>query len=325
MTAIAMTPAPSAIQTLGFDRPAQVRAAIVTAAFVALFWELLGFIPNQLGSAAGTGKLVHMWLTEQDWSHGPLIPAFSAYLVHIHWDRIRRCPIRFAWLGLPILLAGLAMYGASVATIIPFAFAKPMAMMLTLLGVIVLLCGVPAMAYLWLPWMYLFFAIPMPKRLYFELTTPLRAMVAWVATKVLTFVPDLYIQHHGTVIQYDFKGRSGEIGVVDACSGMRSLIALCAIGVAVAFMTPRPTWQRLILVASCVPIAIFCNFIRVITTCVLHIFVDSAYAEGSYHTALGLVTLALGFVMFSALGWVLSNLTVPADDADEPGGTAARA
>lgn len=309
----------SEASTLSFGRADQWRAGVIVALFIAVFWELLDFIPDQLGSAVGMGRLVHAWATESDWSHGPLIPLFSAYLVYIHWDKLKRIRVRGALLGLPLILAGLTVYCLTLfgpSGPVPFGYAKPMSMMLTLLGIIVFLCGLPAMAYLWLPWLYLFFAIPLPKRIYFEITTPLRSMVAWVATKLLSFVPDLYLRHQAAVIQYDYHGHYGQIGVVDACSGMRSLIALCAIGVAVAFMTPRPVWQRLLLVGSCVPIAIFCNFVRVTTTCVLHIFVDPKYAEGAYHTALGLGTLGLGFALFSGLGWVLNHLVIEVDDSE---------
>jgi exosortase/archaeosortase family protein len=94
---------------------------------------------------------------------------------------------------------------------------------------------------------------------------------------------------------------------------MRSAITLCAIGVAVAFMTRRPAWQRLVLLAACVPIAMFSNFIRVTATCLLHIYVGAEYATGTYHMVLGLVTLLLAFAIFTGLAWLLGNLIVETD------------
>lgn len=302
-----------------FDVPARIRAVIIAALFIAVFWELFDFIPTDFSSWNGLGKLTNQWFSDADWSHGPLIPLFSAYLVYINWDRIKRCPIRHAWVGLPVLIAGLAAYCATLAGPagpLPFQAFKPLAMMLTLLGIIVFLNGVPVMRYALVPWLYLFFAIPLPKRIYFEVTTPLRSLVAWVTAKVLSVVPDLYIRADVAVIDYDYNGRIGKIGVVDACSGIRGLITLLAIGVAVAFLTPRPWWQRLVMIVMCGPIAMFCNFLRVIATAVLQIFVDSKYAEGSYHMALGLVTLGIGFGLFSALGWALQNLFVDSDEDD---------
>jgi exosortase len=185
--------------------------------------------------------------------------------------------------------------------------------MITLLGVIILLCGLPAMYYLWLPWLYLFFAIPLPQRIYFSLTDPLRRMAAEVATAVVGLYPGLHIERVGSVIEYVYRGQAGQLGVVDACSGMRSTITLCALGVAVACMSQRPVWQRFVLVASCIPIATFCNFIRVTTTSFLYIFVDPKYASGQYHTMLGLAVILLAFGIFSGFGWLLSNLVVDDD------------
>jgi exosortase len=125
------------------------------------------------------------------------------------------------------------------------------------------------------------------------------------------------IRREGSTIWYDYgTTQGGAIDVADACSGMRSTITLCALGTAVTFLSDRPWWQRIIMLGSCVPIAVFCNFIRVSITSALHIFVDPKYATGTYHTALGLAVILLAFGMFSALGWVLGNLVI--EEEQEP-------
>ncbi len=306
--ATATLPAPA--WRIEFDRPARIRAGLVAAALVAVFWELLDFVPPDYG------LLTYSWINKADWSHGPLIPLFSAYLVYLKWDRIRRCPVTFGWLGLPVMLGGLGLYLVAVAGLVPFAYAQPLAMMITLLGVIVMLCGLPVLRVAWLPWLYLFFAIPIPQRIYFALTDPLRRMAATVASTVLGVFPSLDIERVGSNLEYIRNSQSGVIGVADACSGMRSTVTLCALGVAVAFMSERPTWQRVILVLACVPIATFCNFIRVTVTCYLHIFVDPKYATGQYHMILGLMIIMLAFGIFSGLGWILSHLFV--EESESP-------
>lgn len=309
---------PPAPWRVTFDRAAQVKAAVVAAAFVAVFWHLLDFVPQD-----GFGLLVHKWLNEPDWSHGPIVPLISIWLVGVHWDWYRGQPVRHAWLGLPVILLGLAGYEWFTLKF-PVGYYRDLTMLVTLAGVVILLCGAVVMKRAWLPLAYLLFAIPLPKGVYFSLTDPLRRMAATVATGVLTLVPELEIDRNGSMIEYNYLGRTGLIGVADACSGMRSTITLCALGVAVAFLQPRPWWQRLIMLAACVPIAVFSNFIRVTITCILHIFVNEKYAHGTWHTVLGLVTLMIAFGIFSGLGWLLSNLVVEEDDA-EAAGPAARA
>jgi exosortase len=302
-------PAAGVVQVwrLEFGRAAQVKAALIAAAFIWTFWNLLDFIPPHYGA------LVHAWLHESDWSHGPIIPLFSIYLLYARWDRIRTCPVRWCWPGLALMLLGLAAYQWALWGL-AISYARSLAMMLTLLGLIILLAGTPVLRHAWVPWAYLLFALPIPKGVYFALTDPLRRLAATVATGFLQLVtPVDEIRRVGSIIEYTYLGQAGTIGVVDACSGMRSIITLCALGVAVTFMSDRPRWQRVAMLAACVPIAITANFIRVVVTCVLHIFIDPRYAEGNYHTALGLVTLMIAFALFSGFGWLLAHLMV-----DEP-------
>jgi len=308
---VATNPSSPPAGQIVFDRSAQMRAVIIAAAFVAAFWNLLDFLPARLGS------LVDPWLHESDWSHGPIIPLFSVWLVYNRWDKIKRSPVRYTWVGLVILLGALVLYQLSFWWL-TFTFLRHGCLLLCLLGIIVFLCGLPVMRHAWVPWLYLFFAVPLPKRLYFELTDPLRRMAATVASGFLGLVTPLdYIERKGSLIDYMYQGQGGQIGIADACSGMRSTITLCALGVAVTFLSERPWWQRVIMIASCVPIAVFCNFIRVSITCVLHIFVDPKYATGTYHTALGLVTIMVAFGIFSGLGWVLSNLVVEEQEPEQ--------
>jgi exosortase len=299
-----MAPASTAASatTITFDRPAQIRALVVGAAFVAVFY---GVVLN----------LQYMWTHSADWSHGWLIPLFSIYLVYARWDQVKRAPVRYTWVGLVLMLAALAGYQYSLWGL-RIGYIRPFSMLVCLLGVIIFLCGLPIVRYVWVPWAYLFFAVPLPKGVYFSLTDPLRRLAAVLATHVLNLFPGLDIEKLGSTIHYVYRGQSGALGVADACSGMRSTMTLCALGVAVTFISERPWWQRVIMIGACIPIAIFANFIRVATTSVLHIFVNPKYATGTYHTVLGLVTLLIAFGVFAALGRLLSNLFVEAAEEE---------
>lgn len=294
---------------ISFDRAAQVKGLLIALAFAGVFYNVL----LDLG---------YVWLHESDWSHGPVIPLFSAYLVYLNWDAIRASPIRHTWVGFVLVLSSLAVYQWSLwgaeSGGLAFGYVRPLSMLICLVGIIITMCGLPVMRYAWLPWLYLFFAVPLPKRMYFALTDPLRRMAATVATSVLALVPGLDIERVGSTIRYFYAGKGGMLDVADACSGMRSTITLCALGVAVTFLSPRPWWQRLLMVASCIPIATFCNFIRVTITSILHIFVDPQYARGTYHSLLGLLMLLVAFGIFSGLGWVLNQLVVEEDESPEP-------
>ncbi|MHC4708244.1 MAG: archaeosortase/exosortase family protein, partial [Planctomycetota bacterium] len=67
---------------------------------------------------------------------------------------------------------------------------------------------------------------------------------------------------------------------------------------------------RLVLLASTVPIAVFCNIVRVTATGSIYILIDPSYAQGIYHNILGLAMLPLAFGLYGVLAWFMSNLFV---------------
>lgn len=294
-------PAGTPTWRIEFDRMAQFKALAVALAFCSVFFYVIR-------------DLMYEWQNSSDWSHGWLIPVFSGYLVFGRWEKIEKSPITHTWVGLVLMVASLLIYQYSLWGLI-IGYLRPLAMLTCLLGVMIYLCGLPMLRYAIVPWLYLFFAVPLPKGIYFTLTDPLRRMAAVVATSCLSMMPGLDIERVGSNITYFYQGVQGNIGVADACSGMRALITLCALGVAVTFISERPAWQRVIMLLACLPIAVFSNFIRVTVTCVLHIFVDPRYAEGAAHWMLGLVTLSIALGMFMGLVWVMERLVV--EDAAE--------
>ena len=155
-------------------------------------------------------------------------------------------------------------------------------------------------------------AVPLPQRYYNALTIPMRCWAATVASALLNLVPDLEATANGVLIDVFYKGRSLEpaLDVAEACSGMRLLLAFLALGVAMAYLHERPLWQRLVLMASTVPIAILCNVIRVTITGFIYILIHPKYAQGVYHDMLGMAMLPLAFGLYGLVGWFMSNLFI---------------
>ena len=131
-----------------------------------------------------------------------------------------------------------------------------------------------------------------------------------MATALLNLVSGLEASAGGVVIDVVYKGVRLEpaLDVAEACSGMRLLMAFLALGVAMAYLHYRPMWQRLILLASTIPIAIFSNVVRVTITGFIYILWDPKYAQGIYHDMLGMVMLPLAFSLYGLLAWFMANL-----------------
>ncbi|MHC5182266.1 MAG: exosortase/archaeosortase family protein [Planctomycetota bacterium] len=237
--------------------------------------------------------IVRQWLTNPSWSHGFLIPLFSLYFLNQSKDEILEIQQpRPSWLvGLPLLLFFLALYPVNVV-MLKFMYGKPLIVIAVIGSVVLFLGGWKILKYAWLPVAYLFFAVPLPGRLYFQLTNPMRQLAAQVATVVLNLVPQLEATVQGSTIDVIYQNVRMEPGldVADACSGMRLVMAFVALGVAMAYLHWRPIWQRLVLLGSTLPIAILCK---------------------------GMLMLPLAFVLYGGLAWLMSNLFVDEDQIEE--------
>ncbi len=262
-------------------------------------------------------RVVYKW-RDPSWSHGILIPFFSLYFLHQNRDDILSLRPKVNYLGLFFLILFLLAYPLTIAQF-KIGYARPLLLIASIGAVVLFLGGWGLVKYTWLPIAYLVFAVPLPERIYKQITFPMRMWAADVATFLLGLVPHLEATANGVVIDVVYKGQPLEpaLNVAEACSGMRLLMAFVALGVAMAYLHYRPVWQRLVLLASTVPIAILCNIIRVTTTGFIYILGDPKYAQGIYHDGLGLLMLPLAFGIYGGLAWFMNNLFEEVDEHEQ--------
>ncbi len=256
-------------------------------------------------------SIVSRWMRDPSWSHGFLIPFFSLYFLNQKKTEILALqprPNYLGFIGLLICIAAM-FYNTFLLRVGYFGYVL---LIPTLLSILLFCGGWGLVKFTWLPTVFLFFAIPLPEGLYRQATIPMRILSAKIAAAFLNIVPDMQATANGVVIDVIYRGLRLEppLDVAEACSGMRLLMAFLALGVAMAYLHYRPIWQRLILLASTVPIAIICNIIRVTVTGFIYVLWDPKYAQGIYHDMLGMAMLPLAFFLYGALAWFMSNLLV---------------
>jgi len=259
--------------------------------------------------------IVNRWLVDSSWSHGFLIPLFSLYFVNQKREEILHIALndelRPNYLGLVFLIFGILFYPFNIVHF-QYGYLGSLDMIATLGAIVFFLGGWRLVKHTWLPIAFLIFAVPLPERYYKELTIPMRQWAATVASGLLDLVPRLEAMANGVVIDVYYKGKPLEppLDVAEACSGMRLLMAFLALGVAMAYLHYRPLWQRIILLASTVPIAILCNIVRVTVTGFIYVLIHPKYAQGIYHDMLGLAMLPLAFGLYGVLAWFMSSLFI---------------
>jgi len=256
-------------------------------------------------------SIVQRW-KEPNWSHGFLIPLFSLYFVNQRKSEILNLQAKPNYLGLFFLVFGILFYFFNIASRSGYWYLRPISMIAALGAVVLFLGGWRLVKYAWLPVAFLVFAVPLPDRSYVRLTIPMRILAARVAATLLNLVSQMEATASGVVIDVVYKGQRLEppLDVAEACSGMRLLMAFLALGVAMAYLHYRPIWQRIVLLASTIPIAVFCNIVRVTVTGFIYILIHPRYAQGIYHDILGLAMLPLAFGLYGVLAWFMSNLFV---------------
>ena len=260
--------------------------------------------------------LLRKWHSDLNWQHGFIIPLFSLYLLFSRREELFAARRRTNRRGLGLM--ALCLIGEMLAVFpIQNYWLRDMCMVGLLFGLVLYLGGGKVIRVTWLPILFLIFAMPLPGRVYNTISLPLQNLAAKGAGIALGI---FNIDIKSSASALNLISRSGilrNLTVGQACNGMRLLMAFMALGVAAAYLDERPKWQRVVLVLAAMPIAIFCNIVRVIITCLMYYLDKEELGQQFMHTVTGLLMLVPAFALLWVLGWILKKLVPEEDEAGE--------
>jgi exosortase len=242
--------------------------------------------------------MVMDWYTDDNYSHGFLIPLIAGYFLYERRDALRSALVEPWGAGLLVVILGLVQL--SVAWLGTEYFTMRSSLIVIMAGMVLYFFGRNVFKIAILPIFYLIFMVPLPYIIYDAMAFPLKLFVTKVSVGFLKSV-GIVVMREGNILMFP----ATTLEVADACSGIRSLMSLLALSVAFAFFSQRSNLKRWVLILSAVPIAIFCNALRVIVTGVLAQYWGAKAAEGFFHEFAGMVVFALAMVMLVALGALL--------------------
>ncbi|MDZ4723248.1 MAG: exosortase/archaeosortase family protein [candidate division Zixibacteria bacterium] len=264
-------------------------------------WYLIPFIILIGIYAPALSDLIVNWYEDDNYSHGFLVPLVSGYLIWTQRKQLSAIVLSHDILGIVPIVIGMGLFilgnGASEYFTVRFSF------LLVLCGLVCYLFGRAIVRANWFAFFFLLFMIPIPYVIYYAATFPMQAF----ATTITVFVLDtvgMGVVRQGNIIH--IAGHSLE--VAEACSGMRSLVSLLALGALFAHTSQRRFLPQIILFLSTIPIAVFANVVRVFTTTVL---VGSGFAEVTtepWHSIMGLMVFVIAFVMLFVVGLILKQV-----------------
>jgi exosortase len=289
---------PERPQDGGITQAGWVQIGVIASLMAMLFWPNLRRLWDKTNPFYG----------DPNWGHAICVPIIGIYYLYLHRQSLRASAVQTSWSGLVVCIAGILFFGYGIW---PGQndFMKDLGMVVCLFGVVLLLCGWELMRIAWFPIVFLICALPWPLLIYSRVAEPLQGLAADVAVRVLRFT-GVQALNSGTKILMEHGAGVRTLNVAEACAGMRSLMTFVSIAAAVAFLSARPMWQKLVIVISAVPIAIFCNVMRVAGQGLLDHYVSTGWSEGFAHSFAGVVMLIPAMFLILLVAYILDNLFI---------------
>ena len=285
------------------SREALVKILVLGGLFVAMqLWQLK--------------TMVSIWRHDPDWAHGFLIPLFSLYLLYIRRDQLVALRPKPAWLGLALLVISIPLAAVAYYPIRVMWLAH-LSMLLGLIGLILFMGGWSVLRATWVPAVFLIFAMPLPARLYGMISLPLQNLAASSAGGLLSAAGVQIESQASHLTLWSQTNVRHELTVAEACSGMKMLMAFLALGVAMAYIDRRPNWQRIVLIAISVPVAVLVNILRVTITASMFVIDKPEMGQKFMHEFTGMLMLPPALAMLWLVGILLDRLITEDDEGEQ--------
>jgi exosortase len=257
----------------------------VAALLIALYWPTLV-------------QLWQFWRTDENYSHGFLVPLISLYLVWRSRRRLTQISVEPHVPPVSLLVGALLLYVAGFRGAILFASA----LVLVLTWLLLFFFGKTVVKELSFPLLFLIFMIPIP--MLDQLTYPLKAAASRVSAPAIRAL-GIPVYRDGAMLF--LPGFSLEVAT--ACSGLKALVLVTAIGTLYAYLTLDTVWKRLALVVSSAPIALAANVGRIVIVAALSLRVSSEKLLHFVHDYSGLPVYVIAGVLLVATGWGIEWLS----------------
>lgn len=234
-------------------------------------------------------SLARQWWNDPNYGHGFFVPVFSAYILWSERDRWSTLAFRANNFGFAIMLFAIGLRVLGMLGI--ELFMARLSLVILVCGIVIFLAGGQALRSISFPISYLLFMIPLPAIVYYQLTFPLQLLASRLGASGLIALGIHTVREGNLLILPNCT-----LNVVEACSGIRSLLSLLAVVVAYGYLAEPRTWKRMALAVASIPIAIATNGLRLVATGVLSYFFGPSVDSGLVHLTLGLGFFALAFL-----------------------------
>lgn len=247
------------------------------------------------------------WANDPQYSHGYIVPIFACVLLWFRKDSFPFGTVRTNLWGLGLLLAAVTFRISAAQYYLEWFDSLSIVPMVA--GVVLLCFGWPVLRWSAPAIAFLVYMVPLPYSLESAMRGPLRRLGTIASTYVMQTL-GLSVYSEGNVIVMN----EHSIGVAEACSGLRMLVIFFALSTAVAMISQRAWWERLLVVVSAIPIALIANITRITVTGILFQVAGAEIAEKVFHDLAGWLMMPFGLALLGLESWVLSRLFIQHDE-----------
>jgi exosortase len=181
-------------------------------------------------------------------------------------------------------------------------FVSRSSLLFLLAGMILFFAGWKMLRAVAFPLIFLGLMIPLPALVYNQVTFPLQLLASRLASNFIELLGIPVLREGNVLVLPNYS-----LEVVEACSGIRSLMSLIALAVAYGYFVERRLWARIVLVAFMLPIAVASNALRVVGAGVLTYFWGPHSAEGFFHLFQGWLIFVSAVACMLLVHWLLSH------------------
>jgi exosortase len=263
---------------------------LLIATLTALYWRVIVGLVNQ-------------WLQDPDYSHGFLVPFLAGWMLWRSRARLRETSRKPSWWGLPIIVGamGLLMLGSLGSE----NYLSRVSLLIVTAGLVINFYGWPRFRAGVYAWLVLFLMIPLPAIVSNRIVLPLQFLSSGLASSFMDFC-GMPVYREGNIIYLP----SITLEVAQACSGIRSLMAMVTVAVAYGYLLEQKPWRRTVLILGAIPIAVLVNSVRIMTSGFLGQYWGREKAEGFFHLFSGLAIFSFSLLLLWMLHLVLRKFGV---------------
>ncbi|MCD0459869.1 exosortase/archaeosortase family protein [Roseiconus lacunae] len=278
-----------------------IATAIICIAVLLTYWSVLL-------------QLAGRWWGNQDYIHGFFVVPFAIYLAWSRRALFANQELRGQfWIGLPLIVLSVVMRGFSAYMSDPVL--SPLSLPICLAGIVLIIGGIPMLKWLWPSLIILPFMIPLPDFMASWGNLALQRTATITSTFILQTL-GIPAASFGNVIVLT----NTELGVEEACSGLRSTVLFLAVSVSAALMLDDKL-EGALAVMMAIPAAVLANIIRIVATGILYQYADSSLAEAVFHDFFGFLMLPLAAGMVWGVITLFRQLLPAEHDEYVPIGT----